>query len=331
MTGSATHDTSTRDDPLAYFHDFEPPSDDFRTDAITALSAQRKEISPKYFYDKAGSEIFDAICRSQDYYVTRTEMALLDTILPDLRTLAGPNVSVVEFGSGSSWKIRKLLDSLDSPQEYLAIDISRDHLLEAARDIAKDYPAIRVGAVCADFTGPLDLPEGIAPGRRLGFFPGSTIGNFDPQTAETFLKRAAGVLGPNGVLLIGTDLVKDITVLERAYNDSEGHSARFNLNLLERMRAELGADIPGDAFEHVAFFNRQASRIEMHLRATRDVDIALDGQTFPMRAGETIHTENSYKFTVEGFQDLARKAGFAPRTAWTDPKGYFALHFLDVA
>jgi len=315
---------------LAYFIDLEPHTDDFLSDALTGLAASPKGMSPKYFYDKLGSEIFDDICRSQDYYVTRTEMSMLESVCADVAKLIGPGACVVEFGSGSSWKIRTLLSALETPSGYLALDISRDHLIEAAAEIAGAYPEVRVGAVCADFTEPFELPRDtvIGEGRKLGFLPGSTIGNFTPEHAKAFLTRARALLAPEGALFIGIDLKKDAEVLRRAYNDSEGHTARFNLNLLTRMSRELGAQIEPDAFTHEARWNADKGRIEMHLVASRPTTIRLEGKTFSFDEGETIHTENSHKYTVEEFRDLGRAAGFKPVQSWVDPENLFSLHYF---
>lgn len=318
---------------LHFFADYEPPTDDFLSDVIAGLSQKQKTLSPKYFYDQKGSALFDEICRTPEYYITRTELELLDRILPEVAELAGPEATVIEWGSGSSWKIRKVLDALDHPAEYIAIDISRDHLIAAAAAIGKEYPDVKVGAICADFLAHIELPEKalVGNGRRLGFLPGSTIGNFEPPVAATILKRAAELLGCGGALLIGTDLQKDEQTLLAAYNDAGGVTAAFNLNLLDRMKAELGAEIDVAAFEHKAIYCNQRHRIEMHLRATRPTDIKVGGQTFHFEAGETIHTENSHKFTIDGFQAIAAEAGFAAHKAWTDKADLFALHYLTLA
>jgi len=330
MTSKPEHSESRDKDPLHFFADYEPPTDDFLADAIAGLSCAQKTISPKYFYDKKGSALFDEICRTPEYYITRTELELLDRILPEVAELTGPEAIVVEWGSGSSWKIRKVLDGLDRPAEYIAIDISGDHLKAAAVEIARQYPDVKVGAICADFLAHIHLPKEalVSDGRRLGFLPGSTIGNFEPAVAEKILRRAAELLEPGGALLIGTDLQKDETTLLSAYNDAGGMTAAFNLNLLERMKRELGAKLEIDAFAHEAIYNTELHRIEMHLRATRQTAIEIGDHSFSFKAGESIHSENSHKFTVEGFQAIAREAGFEPGPSWTDPDQLFALHYL---
>ncbi|MGF1456944.1 MAG: L-histidine N(alpha)-methyltransferase [Alphaproteobacteria bacterium] len=327
-----SHPARAAGDRLAFFLDLAPPRADFLTDVREGFLAQPKSLSPKYFYDRRGSVIFDEICRAPEYYVTRTEMALLEAIGPEVRTLTGPGAKVIEYGSGSSWKIRTLLNALEDPQVYVAIDISGDHLLDAAEQIAGDFPRVAVGGVCADFSQHIDLTDEIdrAPGRHLGFFPGSSIGNFTRPHAEAFLTRAAGVIGRGGAMLLGVDLVKDKGVLERAYNDRAGHTAAFNLNVIARMRNELKLDIAPEDFEHFAFYNEAEERIEMHLRARRDLAFQVGNTAVTMAAGETLHTENSHKYTLGGVQTMARRAGFDPVRSWTDPQGLFSLHYLAV-
>jgi dimethylhistidine N-methyltransferase len=310
--------------------DFEPVADDFAAAVTAGLSANPKSIPPKFFYDATGSDIFNRICETEEYYVTRTEVALLGKIGAEIAKHAGPGVSVIEYGCGSSDKIRTLLDALDSPAEYWAIDISRDHLLASADAIGRDYPDLGVNAVVADFAGALELPDQMA-GRKLAFFPGSTIGNQTPLEAEAFLTGVRGVVGDAGALLIGVDLKKDLGRLTRAYNDAAGHTADFNLNLLHRMRAELGAELDPDGFEHMAFFDPDQSRIEMHLAAKGAQTIRLGGQAFAFADGETIHSENSYKYDIAGFQALAARAGFKAQQCWTDANDLFSIHFLTSA
>ncbi len=319
-------------DSLAFFHDLAPPKADFLTDVREGFSATPKSLSPKYFYDRTGSIIFDRICESPEYYVTRTEMALLHQIGLEVRWLAGPGAKVIEYGSGSSWKIRTLLDSLETPAAYVAIDISGDHLRDAAEQIAADYRTVTVGAVCADFSQEIDLTQDFegTPGRRLGFFPGSSIGNFTRPQAEAFLGRAHRLIGSGGALLLGVDLVKNKDVLERAYNDAAGHTAAFNLNVIKRMREELGLDVSPEDFEHLAFYNEVDERIEMHLKARRDLAFQVGDGAVSMSAGETLHTENSHKYTIGGVQLMAKRAGFDPVRSWTDPDGLFSLHYLAV-
>lgn len=304
------------------------PEQGFRADLHAALAAQQRSISPKYFYDARGSALFDAICELTEYYPTRTELALLRRHADEIAALAGPQVELVEFGAGSLRKVRLLLDALDRPRAYVPIDISGDHLEQAAAQLRRDYPALAVQPVVADYTQPLQLPAvGRRDGLRLGFFPGSTIGNFDPEQALRFLRMAARQLR-GGALLLGADLVKDPAVLHAAYNDAQGVTAAFNLNLLVRANRELGADFDLDGFAHGAFYNIPQRRIEMHLVSRRAQSVTLDGQAYRFDEGESLHTENSYKFSVDGLRALAAEAGFEPGPAWTDPNGLFSLHWL---
>lgn len=316
---------------LAFFQDLEPPADDFLQDALNGLSATPKNMSPKYFYDHKGSQLFDAICTTQEYYVTRTEINLLQSLIPTLSKLAGSGAAIVEYGSGTSVKVRALLEGLDNVSSYLAIDISRAHLINACRVLADDYPNIAIGAICADFTAPITLPEiSRKKGRVIGFLPGSTIGNFAPEDAGDFLAGAAKMLGEGSALLMGVDLKKDPKILNAAYNDAQGLTAAFNLNLLTRLRGELGAKLNQDNFRHRAFYNGEQGRIEMHLESETDQTVQLGGKEFTFSAGETIHTENSYKYGLEEFATLAESAGFRAKHAWTDPKSLFSMHWLEV-
>jgi len=317
---------------LDFFIDHEPPPADFLSDVLTGLAAMPKSVPPKYFYDADGSRLFDEICRTEEYYVTRTEIALLERIGPRLCDLVGPGAVVIEYGSGSAWKSRRVLDSLQEPAAYAAIDISRDHLLAATADIAADYPDLIAGAICADFMSAIPFPEQLAAigERRLGFFPGSTIGNFAPDQAETLLVGVRDLLGPGGAFLIGVDLRKDARILNRAYNDAAGVTAAFNLNLLKRMQSELSAELTLSDFEHVAFFNEEKSRIEMHLRALKPTEICVGGRHFALTEGETIHTESSYKYTVADFSRLAGRTGYRTKEVFVDDKGLFSLHLLNI-
>ena len=314
------------------FRDEGPEIGDFKTEVIENLSREQKTLPCKFFYDKQGSTLFDRICELDEYYPTRTEVALLDRHGEEFAELSGPSCHLIEFGSGSSVKVRLLLDRLDEPAAYTAIDISRDHLIDAASALAEEFPALDVEAVCADYTQPLRLErENGNAGRRLGFFPGSTIGNFAPDEAHAFLERSAKTIGPGGSMLIGVDLKKDEDTLVAAYNDREGVTAAFNENLLARINRELEGDFDLSAFSHDAVYNRQHGRIEMHLVSERDQTARVGDRSFDFRAGETIHTENSYKYSIEQFQGLCREARYEPVQAWTDPDGMFSLHFLNVA
>jgi L-histidine Nalpha-methyltransferase len=323
---------NTIENNLAYFIDLKPPVEDFSAAVAQGLSQSPKELPCRFFYDEAGSTLFEKICATEEYYVTRTEMGLLEKIAPDIAAIAGPGVSVVEFGTGSSAKIRILLSALDAPAAYIPIDISREHLIDTANGVAADYPDVAVGAICGDFVNMAELPgeAGSRAGPKLGFFPGSTIGNFTPDDARKFLSRLRGLLGSGEGFVIGVDLKKDIDRLNEAYNDAAGYTAAFNKNVLVRLKNELKVDLDLDQFEHVAFYNEAKSRVEMHLRSLATQSINLDGRAFALADGEMIHTENSCKYSVAGFRILAREAGFECVESWTDDKNYFSIHYLRV-
>jgi dimethylhistidine N-methyltransferase len=309
------------------FHGKLPSPTTLRDEVLQGLSARPKRIAPKFFYDERGSRLFDTICELPEYYPTRTEMAILRSCTSDIRQVTGPDCTLIEFGSGASRKIRLLLDTL-RPRRYLGIDISRDFLLESTERLARDYPWLEVHAACADFSCDLDLPEDASSGRRLVFFPGSTIGNFEPFEAIAMLERIRRMVQPHGALLIGVDLKKDARVLHDAYNDAGGVTAAFNLNLLERLRSELNAELDPQTFGHRAFYNSRAGRIEMHLVSRREQEIRVDGRRFRFETGESIHTENSYKYSVAEFHSLARRAGLQPVRVWIDPEQLFSVHYL---
>jgi dimethylhistidine N-methyltransferase len=296
---------------------------------IAGLGARPRRLAPKWFYDAAGSRLFERICELPEYYPTRTELALLDRHAQAMAALIGPQAEVVEFGAGASVKIRFLLDALASPRRFVPVDISGEHLAEAAARLRADYPALEVTPLAADFTADrLALPP--PAGRRVGFFPGSSIGNFEPAEAGRLLARFGQWLAGGG-LLIGVDLVKSPALLHAAYNDAQGVTAAFNLNLWARANREAGADFDLSSWEHAAFYNAPLRRIEMHLVSRRRQAVHLGDETFWFDEGESVHTENSYKYTVEGFQDLARRAGWAPQAVWIDGGRRFALHWLEPA
>ncbi|WP_457391898.1 L-histidine N(alpha)-methyltransferase [Roseateles sp. P5_E1] len=304
-------------------------NEQFAADLHAALSRAPKAISPKYFYDETGSKLFEQICELPEYYPTRTELSLLQTHADDMVAQMGGQVQLVEYGAGALRKVRLLLDAIprDSVQ-FVPVDISGPHLLAACDGLAGDYPGLAIQPLVADFTRPHTLPPCPEGSRRVGFFPGSSIGNFTPSEADAFLRLAAGELAGGG-LLIGIDLVKDHGTLHAAYNDAAGVTAAFNMNLLHRARQELGAEFPPDGFEHLAFYNPAYRRIEMHLRATRPLELQLGGEVYSFHEGETLHTEHSHKYTVSGFQALAERAGFKPGKVWTDENGWFAVLWLE--
>jgi len=301
----------------------------FAHDLAAALATRPRSISPKYFYDARGSALFDRICELPEYYPTRTELDILSQYAADIAVQMGPRAEIVEFGAGSLRKVRLLLDAMQSPARYLPIDISGEHLARSAAALQHEYPELDVQPVVADYTQRLLLPA-VAPGagRRVGFFPGSTIGNFAPQEALHFLRVAAQVLR-GGALLLGADLIKDPDVLHAAYNDAQGVTAAFNLNLLARANRELGADFALEQFAHSAFYNAPQQRIEMHLMSRCRQQVAFGGNSYDFDEGETLHTENSYKFTITGLRALAAHAGFRPGPVWTDEKRLFSLHWLN--
>ncbi|WP_375403448.1 L-histidine N(alpha)-methyltransferase [uncultured Sphingomonas sp.] len=296
----------------------------FRDDVLAGLRARPRAIPARWFYDRAGSELFELITELPEYYPTRTETAILEAACDEVAALVGPGRAVVEFGSGASTKTRVLLRCV-KPAVYVPIDISGDFLREAARVLAGEFPEVEVVPFEADFTRPMTLPAAVADRPRLGFFPGSTIGNLEPAGAVDLLRAMRASLGEGATLLIGMDRVKDVGVLTAAYDDAAGVTARFNLNLLERINRELDGDVPMDAFRHVARWNAGAARIEMHLEATREVEFTVAGEAFGMAAGETIHTENSHKYTADAARLLLRAGGWEPVAEWTDPDALFAV------
>lgn len=318
---------------LVSFHDLHPEPAAFREEVTAGLRRSPKTIPPKFFYDKRGSELFDEICRLDEYYPTRTEIGLLERHAAEMATVIGDGTVLIEFGSGSSVKIRLLLDRLPKLAAYVPIDISKEHLLASASELVRAYPFLKVEAVCADYTRPLELPKfehELDGRRRCVFFPGSTIGNFEPEEAEVFLRQAAALVGPGGGLLIGVDLKKDSGVLHAAYNDARGVTADFNLNLISRINREAGGTFNLSAFSHRAFYNADAGRIEMHLVSGRAQTVRIGDESFEFAAGETIHTENSYKYDVEQFRALAGRAGFTARKLWTDDRRWFSLGYFEV-
>ena len=300
--------------------------------AMRTMLAQRpRRISPKYFYDAAGSRLFDRICELPEYYPTRTELAILAERAGEIAAQVGPRAEIVEFGAGSLTKVRLLLDALQAPRRYLPIDISGEHLAAATARLAAERPGLAVQPIVADYTRPFGLPPKTpGSGMRIGFFPGSTLGNFGPEEALAFLQVAARSLRGGG-LLLGVDLVKSPAVLHAAYNDAQGVTAQFKLNLLHRANAELGCDFEPAAFEHAAFYNAPLQRVEMHLVSRRSQQVHLAGERFHFDEGESLHTENSCKFTIDGLRALAARAGFGIGPVWTDPQRLFSVHWLPAA
>ena len=301
---------------------------EFLSDVLAGLARAQKSLEPKYFYDERGSGLFEAICLTPEYYPTRTETTLLARVGLDLAPRLVEGTALVEFGSGASDKTRLVLDAAPQITAYLPIDISAAALAPAARRIEADYPGVRVQPIAADFTQPMRRAELAGVPGVLGFFPGSTIGNFAPQEAVSFLRGARALLGEGALFLVGADLVKDRGILLAAYDDATGVTASFNLNLLTRINRELGGDFDLDQFAHRAVWNAALSRIEMHLESLSDQVVHVAGHRFEFRSGETLHTENSHKFTLNGFSRLANDAGWRVAQTWVSDANAFAEFLL---
>ena len=302
----------------------ETPDPQFRADVLAGLSAPIPAVPARWLYDRRGSELFDDITRLPAYYPTATETALLERIMPEVAARVAEGSAIVEFGAGSATKTPLLLEALD-PAAYVPVDISGDHLEQSAAELRARFPNLPVYPVTADFARPFTLPGQVRDQPRLGFFPGSTIGNFVPRSATDLLRHFRDLLGTGSLLLIGMDRVKPVERLVAAYDDDEGVTASFNLNLLERINRELGGSIPIDAFRHEARWNDMLSRIEMHLVATRDTEFTVDGRRFELRAGESIHTENSHKYGRRGARLLLLAGGWTPVAEWSDAADDFSI------
>ena len=300
----------------------------FCDDVAVGLLAEPKRVPPKYFYDETGSHLFQRITALPEYYVTRTETGILQRRASDIAALVPPGAALVEFGAGSSAKTRILLAATPHVSAYVPVDISGDYLAAEADALRTDLPDLQVLPVAADFTKPFALPATLGNRPRVGFFPGSTIGNFEPGEAAALLRNAATLLGPGALLIIGVDLVKDAAVLTSAYNDAAGVTAAFNLNLLTRINRELDGGFDLSAFSHHAWYNADKCRIEMHLVSLANQKVRACGRWFEFRRGETIHTENSYKYTVDSFRNRARGTGWSPAAAFLDDERYFCVHVL---
>jgi dimethylhistidine N-methyltransferase len=300
----------------------------FAQDIIVGLTAPRKKLPPKYFYDEAGTQLFEEITALPEYYPTRCELAILREHAPEIARLFPPGSALVEFGSGSNRKVLVLLAAAPTIAAYVPVDISSHMLLQEAQEMRRDHPRLAVLPVEADFTQPFALPAEIASSARTGFFPGSTIGNFVPHEASAFLRHAGRMLGPDASLIIGVDLVKEPSVLHAAYNDAAGVTARFNLNLLTRINRELDGDFDLESFSHKAWYSSAGHRIEMHLVSETHQKVHVAGRVIEFRAGESIHTENSYKYSLESFGALARESAWTTVSTWTDADRNFSVHAL---
>lgn len=317
--------------PKVTWFDFHPPVEDFYTEAIAGLTQSPKVISPKFLYDKTGSQLFEAICALEEYYLTRTEIDILRAHADDIAAIAQDGV-LVEFGSGSSQKVRILLDAASSIHTYVALDISKRHLYESCVELVSEYANLEAIAICTDYTQALNLPDlPVLRDRSLiGFFLGSSIGNLEPKEAIAFLHNAAQILQPKGSLLIGVDLKKSRDILEPAYNDAKGISAAFALNVLTRMNRELGANFDLANFSYDAVYNAEAGRVEMYIVSRCDQVVTIGSQVISFAAGERLRTEYSYKYTVPEFQAIAKAAGFFPSHVWIDDHQQFSIHHLQV-
>lgn len=315
------------DAQLARLRPAAPQDGSFTDCLLTGLRKTPKEIACKYFYDVAGSRLFDRICELPEYYQTRTETTLLTRHAGEIAALMGSRVEIVEFGAGSLRKVRILLGAAQA-QAYTPMDISGAYLSGVVRQLGLEYPALSLRPLVGDFTLPLSIPALPGNPRRAGFFPGSTIGNFKPDAAMALLRRMRGALNGGG-LLVGVDLVKEPARLHAAYNDAAGVTALFNKNLLARANRELGADFDLDGFAHYASYNPTAQRIEMYLVSLKRQRVAIAGEHFDFANGEAVHTEDSHKYTIESFREMAVRAGFSPRAVWTDPDRLFSLHWLE--
>jgi dimethylhistidine N-methyltransferase len=301
---------------------------EFAADVVAGLTATPKRLSPKYFYDSTGSALFERITELPEYYPTRREIGILTEHAGDIAGLIPPGAALIEFGSGSSTKTRILLSAAKTLADYVPVDISAQFLHQQMAGLRREYPKVAMLPVAADFTKPFDLPDAAQTMPRVGFFPGSTIGNFEPHEAAAFLRHAGRILGRGATFIVGVDLVKDTQVLQKAYCDSQGVTAKFNLNLLARINRELDGDFDLASFSHKAFYNSVRQRIEMHLVSKQRQKVKVAGRVIEFRAGETIHTENSYKYTLETFGALARGSGWTPMSVWTDAGGNFSIHAL---
>ncbi len=297
-------------------------------EVLRGLQAHPKTLPPKLFYDETGAKLFEEITALPEYYLTRAELEILREHASEIAALAGPGAALVEFGSGAGIKVRLLLDAFEHPAAYVPIDVSQAQLASVARAVASDYPGLTVRPLCADYVGRLDLPPLPKSGRRVGFFPGSTIGNMHPMEAAAFLHRVRRMVGPAGQLVLGVDRRKDAQTLEAAYNDSAGVTARFNLNILSRMNRELDADFDLAHFRHLAFFNSDASRIEMHLMSRGRQRVHVGDTPIDFEDGETIWTESSYKYDERRLENLVRGAGYGVERLWTDRREQFWVAVL---
>ena len=312
---------------LAKAHRFDEPTSAFAHDAIEGLSQQPKRLSPKYFYDATGSELFEQITLLPEYYPTRTELGILRDRAAEIASIIPRGAALVEFGAGATTKVRLLLNQC-AFDAYVPVDISGEFLKAQADALRQDFPALSVCPVTADFTAPFALPDAATDMPKVGFFPGSTLGNFEPHEASAFMRSAREILGHGAQMVIGVDLEKDERVLYDAYNDAAGVTARFNLNVMVRINRELGGNFDTGAFVHRAVYTRERHRIEMHLISKKAQTARVLGRSFSFRPGESIHTESSYKYSLDRFTAMARGSGWTVRQSWTDAAKMFSVHLL---
>jgi dimethylhistidine N-methyltransferase len=322
--------TSEQTAPNVHFHRLQATPTDSHGELLAGLTRPQKTVNPKWFYDAEGSELFEQITGLPEYYPTRTEIGILTDNRQAIAAHCGAGCLFIEPGSGACEKARLLLDDL-RPVAYVPLDISADFLRDAATQLGEEYPWLTVHAICADFNEGWPLPDDLPPGRRVVFYPGSTIGNLEPTAAARFLRRVRQLIGDDGGLLIGVDLHKSTRRLNAAYNDSRGVTEQFNLNVLQRLNDELDAEFDPALFSHHAFYNAEQQRIEMHLVSEVQQSVRCNGGRVDFQPGETIHTENSYKYTIEGFAALAASAGLALRQSWLDDEQLFSVHYLEAA
>jgi dimethylhistidine N-methyltransferase len=313
--------------PTYIFHDHAPDQTSFADAVLNGLSSPQKSIPCRFLYDEAGSKLFERICEQPEYYPTRTEMLILERNARTIADLVGPGAQLVELGSGAGRKVRLLLDAMEAPSAYVSVDISREALVTAAYSLANEGRDITIHAVWADYSAPFDLPVS-GNGRVVGFFPGSTIGNLEREEAREFLAVWARRLGPGSDMIVGVDLIKPVDVLERAYDDAAGVTAAFSLNILRRANRELGADFDVASFRHEARYSTWNRAVEIHLVSLRDQVVTVVGREFQFAEGEKLHIENSHKYDLESFAELARSAGFDWHGAWTDSQQLFSVHYL---
>ncbi|MDP6375753.1 MAG: L-histidine N(alpha)-methyltransferase [Pseudomonadales bacterium] len=312
------------------FYDLKPSDSAVLEDVLAGLTATPKRVSPKFFYDERGSKLFEAITELPEYYPTRTELAVLGACLPAMREMLGSGWCLVEYGAGTARKVRKLLEVLQ-PAVYLPVDISAEHLRDQSRELHADFPWLEVYPTGADFTSAFELPAVVAELTKVGFFPGSSIGNFEPAGAKAFLENVARTLGPGGYLIIGIDRKKDVRVLEAAYNDAQGVTAQFNLNVLNHLNELVGSDFDTVRFTHRAHYDERMGCIQMFVKSKTTQRVRIGSTVIGLEAGELIHTENSYKYHVDDFIELASTAGFRGVDAWSDTRDYFSVLLLRVA